>query len=525
VGASPVEALEADSVWQLLRRRAALTPGRLFMIDANRRLVTFGELFHRAERVGAGLAERGVHRGSVVSWQLPSRIDTIVLFTALSRLGAVQNPLVMMLREPEVGFISGQARSALLVVPRSYRQYEHGAMAESISASSGGLDVLTVDDDLPEAVPRPQERADSGTETRWLFYTSGTTSAPKGARHTDRGLIAAARTYCSALLPTPDDRIALIAPIAHVGGVLHVLAAFMTGAALVVADLFDPVAVAQLLGESGVTIGGNGVPFGLKFIELQRGRPHDPLFPAMKVFTIGGSPRPRTFSQDIRETLGGSGIVSGYGLTECPFVSWASLRDPDGDRALSEGRPGPDAQVRITRGDGAAADAGEPGEVRVKAPQLMQGYVDASLDADAFDDEGYFRTGDLGVVDDRGYLTITGRIKDVIIRNMENISAREVEDAFLGHPGIAELAVIGLPDEQTGERVCAVVVPRSAHDSPTLPELCEYARSRGLNVRRLPVQLEIVEQLPRNAMGKVMKRRLREQFDHGSAGPEGKAQR
>lgn len=538
-GTDLAELLTADGVWRLLRTRAALTPDQTCVIDSDHHDVTFGEIFDRAERVAAGLAARGVHPGSVVSWQLPSWIDTIVLFTALSRLRAVQNPLVMMLREPEVRFICTQARSDLLVVPKTYRGYAHGEMAESISAGRGGtLDVLVVDEGLPEATPPDGEAPESatgtsgtdasgtgtsGTDTRWLFYTSGTTSVPKGARHTDRGLVSAARTYCAALTPRSDDRIAMLAPIAHVGGILHVLTSFMTGAAVIIADQFDPATVARLLGDNDVTIGGNGVPFGLKFMELQRANPRVPLFPTMTVFTVGGSPRPRTFNQDVRRTLGGHGIVSGYGLTECPFVSWASPRDADSDRALSEGRPGPDVSVRIVREDGSAARPGEFGEVRVKAPQLMRGYVDASLDAEAFDESGYFRTGDLGVVDDRGYLTITGRIKDVIIRNMENVSAREVEDAFLGHPDIAELSVVGLPDVLTGERVCAVVVPRPGREPLALSELCKYARAQGLNVRKLPVQLEIVDELPRNAMGKVVKRVLRERFDRHAPGAEATA--
>ena len=142
----------------------------------------------------------------------------------------------------------------------------------------------------------------------------------------------------------------------------------------------------------------------------------------------------------------------------------------------------------------------------------MLGYLDSSLDADAFDDEGYFRTGDLAMVDDAGYLTITGRLKDVIIRNMENISAREIENLALTFPRAAETAVIALPDPETGERVCAVVVPADPMDPPTLDELVAHLRAEGLNPRKLPVQLEYVSELPRNAMNKVVKKTLKDQF-------------
>jgi non-ribosomal peptide synthetase component E (peptide arylation enzyme) len=156
--------------------------------------------------------------------------------------------------------------------------------------------------------------------------------------------------------------------------------------------------------------------------------------------------------------------------------------------------------------------AGQSGELRVRAPQLMLGYVDSALDADAFDEEGFFRTGDLAMLDSDGYLSITGRIKDVIIRNMENISAREVENMALTFPKAREVAAIGLPDEQTGERVVAVVVPADSQAPPTLDELCAHLRSAGLNPRKLPVQLELTDDLPRNAMGKVMKKELRARF-------------
>ncbi len=493
------------------------------VVDELRRRVTFGEFRDRALRVAAGLADHGVGPGAVVSWQLPSRIDTMVLFAALSRLGATQNPLIMMLREPEVEFICGQAGSRLLVVPERYRAYEHGKMADSIAAGRDRLTTMLVDGGLPVGDPAglPAAVPSGDTEVRWIFYTSGTTSKPKGAQHTDRGLLAAAMTYCRAMQPTPDDKIASLAPIAHVGGILHVLTSLITGASIIIADVFEPSAVAELLGECGVTIGGSGLPFGRAFLELQRTRPDRPLFPEMKAFLVGGSPRPESLHYQIRDELGGVGLVSGYGLTECPYIAWGTLHDTDHQHATTEGPPGPGADLRIVRADGSLANPGEAGELRVKAPQLMLGYVDEDLNRDAFDDEGYFRTGDLAFLDEDGYLTITGRLKDVIIRKMENISAREVEEHLITHPGVADAAVIGVPDEEAGERVCAVVVPADPAVPPSLAELCEHARGRGLNVRKLPERLEIVEELPRNAMGKVVKPRLRERFGAGDVSPTG----
>jgi acyl-coenzyme A synthetase/AMP-(fatty) acid ligase len=506
--------LTADGVWELVRRRAELTPDGVLAFDERRRRLTFGELAVAAERVAAGLAELGVRRGSVVSWQLSSRFDTIVLFVALSRLGAVQNPLIMMLRRTELRFICRQAGTRLLIVPPEYRGFAHAAMARSLATELPGMDVLV--GELPTADPAILPPVGPDPEVRWLFYTSGTTSAPKGARHTDAGLLAASTTYCTALAPTEHDRIAGLAPMAHVGGVLHVLSALQAGCSLIITDIFAPEATAELLSELGVTLGGNGVPFARRLIEQQLARPGRALFPKLRAFLVGGAPRHPDLHDQVRTVLGGVGIVSGYGLTECPYLAWGSLTDGDREHATTEGRPGPGTEVRIVRADGSRADPAESGELRVRAGQLLRGYVDATLDAEAFDADGFFRTGDLATLDRNGYLTITGRLKDVIIRNMENISAREVEDQLLTCDGIADGTVIGLPDGETGERVCAVVVAEG--EPPDLARLCAQLVARGLNKRKLPVQLEIMAELPRNAMGKVVKRELRERFLTGTDG-------
>jgi len=221
-----VEPVTADSIWQLARLRAERTPERVLITDEHERVLTFGQLRERAEAVAAGLFELGIRPGDVTSWQLPSRIDTVVLFMALARLGAIQNPLIPMLRESEIDFICGQTRTRLLVVPSVFRGYDHLAMARSIAAGLPGTRVINADAGLPvgdiSALPPAPDpsAADSAGTVRWLFYTSGTTAAPKGAQHTDAGLLAAARTFNDATRLQADDRVAALSPIAHVGGVL-----------------------------------------------------------------------------------------------------------------------------------------------------------------------------------------------------------------------------------------------------------------------------------------------------------------
>ena len=202
---------------------------------------TFGRIAVESERVAAGLLACGIRPGDVVSWQLPNGIETITLTLALARLGVVQNPLVMMLREREVGFICRQARSRWLLVPPAFRGTDHRAMADSVARSVPGLRVLLMDGPLPSGdpltLPAPP---DDGAAVRWIFYTSGTTSDPKGARHTDAGLLAASATFCDHLAIGPSDVATVLLPLAHVGGVLYILSSLRTGCSMVTSAVFDP---------------------------------------------------------------------------------------------------------------------------------------------------------------------------------------------------------------------------------------------------------------------------------------------
>jgi acyl-CoA synthetase (AMP-forming)/AMP-acid ligase II len=479
--------------------------------DENSDNRSFGEVARAAERIAAGLLAQGVQPGDVVSWQLPNGIATITLTLALARLGVVQNPLVMMLRERELAFICRQARSRWLLVPRSFRGTDHLAMAQAVARSVPGLRVLLIDGDPPSGEPAalPAPPADPAA-VRWIFYTSGTTSDPKGARHTDAGLLAASATFCDHLAIRSSDVATTVLPLAHVGGILYILSSLRTGCSLVTSAAFDPLTTPELLAAHGVTLLGNGLPFLKAYLARQRSQ-SAPLFPTARVALCGGSPRPESLHYEVTQSLGVP-VVSGYGMTECPYLTWGRWDDSDDDHARSEGCAGPGGSVIVVRADGALAADGEPGELRVKGPQLMAGYVDAALDASAFDESGYFRTGDLGIRDARGYITVTGRLKDVIIRKMENISAREVEELLITHDSVADVAVIGLPDPETGERACAVVVPARVLNPPSLAALCAHLRDLGLSTRKLPEQLELVGALPRNAMGKVVKRELVARF-------------
>jgi acyl-CoA synthetase (AMP-forming)/AMP-acid ligase II len=505
--------LDSWSLWDLVVRRAAETPDARLAVDEHGGALTFAGFRDAAERASAGLQALGVTQGSVVSWQLPTWLESIVLTAALCRLGAVQNPILHIYREREVGFITKQAKATLLLVPSTWRGFDFQAMATRAVAAS--TQVVVADRQLPDGdpatLPPPPTvpTADRDAPVRWLFYTSGTTADPKGAQHTDRDLIVTAQGMCERLDFGPTDRSAILFPVTHIAGPIWLASSLAFGGSAVLQEAFDPATTPQLLSDHDVTMAGSGTVFHMAYLKAQREQPDTPLFPSLRNCPGGGAPKPPQLHYDVKKELGGAGILSGWGLTEAPILTMGAYDDPDDKLATTEGRAMPGVELISVRLDGERARAGEEGELRARAPQLMKGYLDASLDADAFDSEGFFRTGDLGVIDDDGYVVITGRLKDIIIRKGENISAKEVEDLLFAHPGVADVAVIGLPDAEVGERCCAVVVPHDASSPPTFDEVVRYLRGEGLTTYKLPERLELVEVLPRNPAGKVLKQDLR----------------
>jgi Acyl-CoA synthetases (AMP-forming)/AMP-acid ligases II len=508
------------SLWDLIEQRAAATPDARFVIDEDGRTLTFSEYRDACLRAAAGLHARGIGEGDVVSWQLPTWIEAMVLVGGLARLGAVQNPILPIYRDREVGFVVRQAAAALLIVAGEWRGFDFGAMARAIAAAVPGLEVMELhrgdelDGDVASLPPVP---AGGGEFTpgvrvdgplRWLFYTSGTTADPKGARHTDNTVGASAYSMVDAFDLTADDRNGMVFPFTHIGGIGWLFAGLMTGCLQVIVEGFVPDTTIPVLERERVTIAGAGTVFHLAYLAAQRVAPDRRLFPETRVFVGGGAAKPPQLHYEVKEELGGIGISSGYGLTECPIVSIARVDATDEQLANTEGSLCAGVDVKVVKLDGTVAARGEEGEIRVKGPNLCLGYMNPALDAEGFDADGYFRSGDLGIVREDNHVMITGRLKDVIIRKGENISAKEVEDLLFTHPSIADAAVIGLPDARSGERACAVIVAVDPAQPPTLAELFEFCKAEGLMVQKIPEQLEIVDVLPRNPTGKVLKHEL-----------------
>ncbi|MFE0672000.1 class I adenylate-forming enzyme family protein [Streptomyces sp. NPDC058867] len=493
----------ARTLWDLLDLRAARTPDRPALLQEDRS-VSFGALRGRAERTAAGLYGLGVRPGTVVAWQLPTRIETVVLSLALARLGAVQSPVIPFHRDREVGFVLRESRAEYFAVPGTWRGYDHTALARRLGAKN----VLETYDRLPDGDPRvlPAPPAE-GTSVRWIYWTSGTTSDPKGVLHTDRSLIAGGSCLAHALRPAPSDVGSIAFPYAHIGGPDYLVMLLLYGFPAV---LFEKFALPEALAEyrrHGVTTAGGSTAFYSMFLAEQRKRPGEKVIPTLRLLAGGGAPKPPELHHAVVREMGVR-LSHGYGMTEVPMIT---MGDPDDDPELlagTEGRPPEGMEIRIV-----------DGEVRLRGEAVCRGYLDPEQTAAAFDEEGFLRTGDLGHLTEEGYLVLTGRLKDVIIRKGENISAKEIEELLHRHPAVADVAVIGLPDAERGERVCAVVEQPPGAAGLSLAQVTEHLRAAGLSAHKLPEQLEVVDALPRNdALRKVLKYKLRERYS-GSAAP------
>src|SRR2546421_5287378 len=392
--------LDVSSFWDLIEQRARITPDARMAVDETGRVMTYAQYRDEAERAAAGLQAMGIGEGDVVSWQLPTWLESFVLAAALSRIQAIQNPILPIYREREVGFIARQAKTKLLIVPSVWRSFAFEEMARGIAQTTDGLEVLVSDKALPSGDPKklpvpPSPTSPDEASVRWLFYTSGTTADPKGAQHTDYTIAATALGMSERLALTKDDRSGVVFPFTHIAGPIWLMSALMTGCTLIIDEAFDPVRTTQFLKDNDVTLAGSGTIFHMAYLKAQREQPDTPLFANVRAFPGGGAPKPPQLHYDLVEEMRAP-IVSGYGLTESPILTMASADDGDEALANTEGRAMRGVDLRVVTLEGKVAGIGEEGEIRAKAPQLMRGYLDMALDTDAFDEDGFFRTGDLG---------------------------------------------------------------------------------------------------------------------------------
>ncbi|MEI2638213.1 MAG: AMP-binding protein [Microthrixaceae bacterium] len=434
---------------------------------------------------------------------------------ALARLGAVQSPVLHLYREKELGFVMRHTNAAFVLVPGEWKGFDYAAMASKLASEMDPSPVVLTFADLTDGdvstLPPVAEYADGEEPVRWIYSTSGTTSDPKGVLHTDGTLFAGGKGLADALEMTSADVGSMAFPYADIAGPDYLLMVLFTGMSVVLVEAFNPADAVETYARLGVTMAGGSTAFYQMFVNEQRKAPGEKIIPTLRALSGGGAPMP---PEIFREVLDEMGIKTchGYGMTEIPMITQGSPSDTDEQLANTVGKPVTGAQIRIVTEDGRVAGIGEDGEVQVRGPMVAKGYTSTELTEAAFVD-GYFRTGDVGHVREDGHVVLTGRLKDIIIRKGENISAKEIEDLLYAHPKVGDVAVIGLPDRDRGERVCAVIERPESGDEFTFDEMVAYLAEQGLTRFKTPEQLEIVDALPRNeTLRKVLKYKLREEF-------------
>jgi cyclohexanecarboxylate-CoA ligase len=503
----------AESIWTdetLLDRLATVSGATLAIVDGATRL-SVADLRARSARTAAALAVRGVGPGSVVALQLPNWWETVVLSWAVWRCGAIVSPITPSLGAHEVGFILEQTAARLVVVPQSFRSTDYPVLVRA-TGYDGEIIALRGNEPMPEssdAVPAIVAAVDDAAVILW---TSGTTSEPKGVVHTHQSLRVEADTIAAAHAMRAGEALLLPMPVTHVAGLTYgVLLPVTNGIATVLMDTWEPGRALELVARESIAVMISTPVFMRTMIDHPSF--DDSNRSSLRMFSLGGAgvapamvrEGARAFDCWCKRT---------YGSTEYPTLTTGRAGDdPDRD-ATTDGPLIGAAELRIvdptTRLDAAP---GTPGELLARGPEMFVGYLDSSLDDAAFVDGGWFRTGDLAVYDGE-YLTIVDRLKDIIIRGGENISAQEVEALLVTHATVAEAACVAMPDPVMGEKVCAFVIPAPG-GRPTLEAVRTHLAARGLARFKLPERLEIRASLPRTASGKVQKSPLREELLHG----------
>jgi cyclohexanecarboxylate-CoA ligase len=509
-----------ETIWAVFAATAGRAGAKAALVE-DEVATSFTALAARAERLAGGLAGLGLGAGDVVSIQLPNWTETVVVLLACARLGAVANPILPAYRRRELAFILAEAGPRVLFVPGRYRDADHRALVGELRPELGFLEHVVVVrdaaragehawDTLAAAPPLATAPPTDAGAIALLLYTSGTTAESKGVLHSHDTLLAEARSLGPAHGLTAADTVLMPSPLTHISGIAHaLLAPVVFGTTAVLMERWDPGAALALIAARRVTY-MVGAPTFLRDL-LAHPALDRAATATLRLFSCGGADVEAALVREATARLG-CVVKRVYGSTEFPTVTATGPDDPPERRVDGEGRPIGATEIRLVDDGGADVPSGHEGEILARGPECFLGYRNAALNADAFTADGWFRTGDLGTLDREGYLRITGRRKDIIIRKGENISARELEDLLVLHPAVAEVAVVALPDPARGEIACAVLRARAGTRPPSLGELTDHLTAHGLSRRKLPERLELVEDFPRTASGKILKRALRERF-------------
>jgi acyl-CoA synthetase len=475
---------------------------------------TIGEVDDAARAFAGGLRDRGIGPGDVVVFQLPNWMEAAVTFWGAAYAGVIVVPVVHFYGIKELGYILDVTEPALVITADGFGQADYVASyAERLGALGGRWAVVgsTAHDALPAGAFPFEQLLDAAPvegavrvdpdAPALVAFTSGTTRDPKGVIHSHRTLGFEARQL-AALAPPDGPPPITGAPVGHFIGMLNALVcSLVRHDPINLIDVWDPGEVLRLMIDEGLGVSGGAAYFLTSVLDHPDFT--DAHLEYMPYAGMGGSPVPVALTE--RATKLGIKVFRSYGSTEQPSITGSYIDEPEVKRLTTDGHALPGVEIRLD----------DEGQIISRGPELFLGYTDPALTARSFDDDGWYYTGDVGVLDRDGYLTITDRIADVIIRGGENISAQEVEELVLGIEAIAEVAVVAEPDARLGERAAAIVRLREGMSTPALAEVQDHLRAAGLAKQKWPESIRAVAEFPRTPSGKIQKFRLRQQLRDG----------
>lgn len=503
----------------------ASAPDQLAVVDAHGRRWTYAHVDERSDRLAMALRSRGIRSGAVVAVQLPNWSAYLVVAAACWKLGAVIVPLLTSYRQADLRYLLRASGATTLIQPQHFRRTDYRGMAREVHSAlnepalnimvgeGNDTDLIWMDSliESSQRLPRAERTPGRGNDLAAIIFTSGSESKPKGVMHSHNTLIAAERSFISSLHIDHRDRMFMPAPLAHATGFLHgLIMPVIARATSVWLDIVCGDAALDMINSEACTC-GMASPTVVSTI-LDACSPGEKLTSSLRFFCCGGSPVPRALLHRIRAH--GSRLFSVYGSTESPPHTLTTQTDDDRYVLRSDGRAAPDIEIQIVEpSTRTPLPRGVEGEQASRGPQVFLGYLNQpELTAEVLDSEGWYYSGDLCVMDEDGYIRITGRRKDVIIRGGENISPAEVEELIRSLPQVLDVAVVAMPDPIMGERACAYICLRPHAQPVAVADLRAHFINHGIAKFKIPERVEIVTELPMTESGKVRKGILRERI-------------
>lgn len=528
-----IDEMNAKAIWpkglllDRVERSVETQPDRVAVTGMNSmrgrvETVSYAQLWRYARRIAVGLADLGVGKGEVVSYQLPNWWEFAALHLACLHIGAITNPVMPIFRQRELSFMLDYAESKIFFAPKIFRNFDHQAMIKELRPSLPKLEHVYIldgeggasfeanflerrwEEEVDEEALFAERRPDPNDIIE-ILYTSGTSGVPKGVLHTSNTLLSLADTGRERLGLMPQDVVFMPSPMAHQTGFVYgMLMAFTLGTKLVLQDIWSPEVAARRINDERCTYTMASTPFLADLANTPALDVCD--VSSFRMFCSAGAPIPRILVETATERLGAN-ILSGWGMTENGLVATTRPEDPPEKIFNTDGAAVANNAMRIVDPEGNPVPANTEGRLQAQSIGMFVGYLKRP---DAYEEfEGWFETGDLARMDEDGYIRIVGRAKDIIIRGGENIPVVEVEELIYRHPAVQDVAVVAMPDERLGERGCAFVQTISGGNF-TFDGMIEFLIDAGMAKTYLPEKLEIVDEFPRTASGKIQKFELRE---------------